>query len=133
MSSGAFGLLTIGTCGQLVAKHRGCHDSPQLWVSLTLHSRPFRSRLQTEQVALVRGTRCGCMMVYDLVGRTMLLRRRLVRFVVVSLACVVELVAGPGCVASPMRMPRRPYIAFRMALVGGSCWSRNGVVKLGVK
>ena len=62
-ASGAFGLGITGMSGQFVAKHLGCQDSPQLFVFLTLHSRPWKSRLQMEQVALVWGTRCGCIMV----------------------------------------------------------------------
>ena len=76
-----------------------------------------------EQVALVWGTRCGCIMVYVLVGRTMERRCRLVRVVVLSVPVVVCGLVGPGCDASPMRMPRRPYSAFRVLLVGvrGNC------------
>ena len=118
-ASGAFGLGITGMSGQFVLKHLGCQDSPQLLVFLTLHSRPWKSRLQMEQVALVWGTRCGCMMVYVLLGRTMERRCRLAR-VVLLLPVVVCAVAGPGCDASPTRMPRRPYIAFRVLLMGGS-------------
>ena len=47
-------------------------------------------------------------------------RCRLVRVVVLSVPAVVCAVVGAGCDASPMRMPRRPYIAFRVLLMGGS-------------
>ena len=82
--SGAFGSGSIGMCGHWVEKHLGCHDSPQLFVFRTLHSRPWKSQLHTEHVALVCGTRCGCMMVYERVGRTMERRCRLERVVVLS-------------------------------------------------
>ena len=118
--SGAFGSGSIGMCGHWVEKHLGCHDSPQLFVFRTLHSRPWKSQLHTEHVALVCGTRCGCMMVYERVGRTMERRCRLERVVVLSLRGVVCVPAGPGLEASPMMVPRFPYRALRCGLVGGS-------------
>ena len=122
--SGAVGLGMTGMSGQFVVKHLGCQDSPQLLVFLTLHSRPWKSRLQTEQVALVCGTRCGCITVYVLFGRTMDRRCLLARVVLLLLVAVCASV-GPGCDASPIRTPRRPYAAFRVLLVGGSCSSSD--------
>ena len=96
---GAFVSGMTGMCGQFVVKHLGCHDSPQLLVFRTLHSRPRKSRLQTEQVAFVCGTRCGCIMVYARVGRTMERRCRLVRVVLLLLlpdgGCAVSGLLGP--------------------------------------
>ena len=89
MSFGVFGAVCIGISGQVVAKHVGCHNSPRLRVLGVRHSRPTKSWLQTVHVALVCGTRCGCMVVYVRVGKTMLRRRR---FVVL----VVSLLSPPG-------------------------------------
>ena len=114
MASGVHGVVCMGMFGQVVAKHLGCHDSPWLCVLRTRHSRPTRSWLQTAQVSLVRGTRCGCMVVYSCVGRTMLRRRRLVVILVLPLLSMVGGEGGPGCDASPMRTPRSPYRAFRL-------------------
>ena len=83
-SSGVFGSVCTGMVGHVVAKHRGCHDSPQLCMLRTRHSRPAKSWLQTGHVALVCGTRRGCMVVYVRVGRTIVLRRLLVVFLAAS-------------------------------------------------
>ena len=85
-----------------------------LCVFQTRHSRPMRSWLQTVHVALVCGTRCGCMVVYVRVGRTMLRRLRLA-LLVSSLVVAVGVEGGPGYDASPMRRPRSPYLAFQRA------------------
>ena len=63
ISSGVFGVVCMGMSGQVAAKQRGCHDSPWLLVLRTRHSRPMKSWLQTVHVALVCGTRSGCMVV----------------------------------------------------------------------
>ena len=49
MSCGVSGAVCTCTCGQVVAKHLGCHDSPQLCVFRIRHSRPLKSWLQTVQ------------------------------------------------------------------------------------
>ena len=63
MSSGVSGAAWMGMCGQVAAKHRGCHDSAQLFVLRTLHSLPAKSWLQMPHVALVCGIFFGCIVV----------------------------------------------------------------------
>ena len=53
----------IGMLGQVVAKQRGCHDSPQLLVLRTRHSRPVRLALQVRQQGLRPGGLTGCISV----------------------------------------------------------------------
>ena len=83
-SSGVFGSVCTGMVVHVMAKHRGCHDLPQLSMARTRHSRPPKSWLQTGHVALVCGRRRGCMVVYVRVGRTIVLRRLLVVFLAAS-------------------------------------------------
>ena len=123
--------------GHVVEKHRGCHDSPQLCMLRTRHSRPAKSWLQTGHVALVCGTRRGCMVVYVRVGRTIVLRRLLVVFLVASVVpsacpscCVVAVVGGkPG-----EHHAARPSSNFAVSVRGCGCsvivvmlksWHRN--------
>lgn len=100
-----------GMFGHVVVKHLGCHDSPWLWSDWIRHSRPTRSWLQMGHVALLRGKRSGCIVMYVRLGRTML--RLLFLTVVGPWVGGLVLVGGPGWDASPIRWPLRPYFALR--------------------
>lgn len=133
MVPGVSGAVWMGMWGQVVVKQRGCHESPWLWVLRIRHSQPTKSMLQTLQVAWVRGIRCGRMVWYWRVGRTMERRLRLLVVVVVQVAGVVTWAAGvlavlggPGWDASPIRVARRPYRALRRLLVGCGVVCVNG-------
>ena len=83
-SSGVPGAIVTGMFGQVVAKQRGCHESPWLWVLRTRHSQPTKSALQTPHVAHLRGRRRGRIVWYSRVGRTMVRRLRFLVAVVAA-------------------------------------------------
>ena len=115
-SSGVFGSVCTGMVGHVVAKHRGCHDSPQLCMLRIRHSRPAKSWLQTGHVALVCGTRRGCIVVYVRVGRTIVFRRLLVVLVVSVVPSVVVFGGNPG-----EHHAARPSSNFAVSVRGCGC------------
>ena len=106
----------MGMVGHVVAKNRGCHDSPQLCMLRTRHSRPAKSWLQTGHVALVCGTRRGCMVVYVRVGRAIVFRRLLVVLVVSVVPSVVVFGGNPG-----EHHAARPSSNFAVSVRGCGC------------